>query len=447
MKYAPQGKKSPQKNPKAKEFNCFARPLYCTAFILTFIIQASAFAQVDYRPGYVIKNNGRMETGLINFRGDESNESECFFKKDSLSEPIKYATADLMGYRFTDSKYYVRKKIVRYNVEEVLFLECLISGRSTIYSSNEQDTARFFIEKDGAISEIYSTDVVGFDLNGYKSGSKSNHNKGILKYYFKDCPELYQRIDNTTFDKKSLIKISKDYHEKVCKDEKCIIYEKSFAKNELDIGIDFSYGPVHYKYYYGNFNNAGGSYSGKNLFLFNQTANQFQVNLSAQTNLGENKWYFLKFSVGYYACKIKQDNLPIGFVYVIPYDMRSDSFNIAYSFAVLKSSLSLKRKFILGKLNPYLSIGVPVGIYIKDDGNAVQSNVNNPYQASFGKSGFYENEFKHEGLLFGGSFETGIEIPHLLTSKGIFLSLLYERLQTTSTIKGNSFGFKTGFYF
>jgi hypothetical protein len=127
--------------------------------------------------------------------------------------------------------------------------------------------------------------------------------------------------------------------------------------------------------------------------------------------------------------------------------MRADSFNIAYSFSVLKTTLSVKRKFIIGKFYPYLSIGAPLGIYLKDDGNVASNQPGSKFQTSFGRSGFFSKEFKHEAVLFGASLETGIEIPHVLTSKGIFFSFIYEYLRTDNTVRGNSFGLKTGIYF
>jgi hypothetical protein len=49
---------------------------------------------------------------------------------------------------------------------------------------------------------------------------------GLLKYAFGDCPQIFPLINKAKFENKSLIDITKRYHDIKCDGEKCIIYEK-----------------------------------------------------------------------------------------------------------------------------------------------------------------------------------------------------------------------------
>jgi len=67
-----------------------------------------------------------------------------------------------------------------------------------------------------------------------------------MKYILKDAPQLYNEIDKSQLDHKSLIKIAKDYQNVVCKDESCLIYEKK-TKSKIGLAISSVIGT--YKYY------------------------------------------------------------------------------------------------------------------------------------------------------------------------------------------------------
>jgi hypothetical protein len=91
-------------------------------------------AQSDFRPGYIVNNNGDTLTGLIDYKGNQANARKCIFKLSNDASEEKFTPDDIKAYRFIDSKYYVSKKVMTEDSTETqLFLEYLIDGIVDIY--------------------------------------------------------------------------------------------------------------------------------------------------------------------------------------------------------------------------------------------------------------------------------------------------------------------------
>jgi hypothetical protein len=45
------------------------------------------YAQLDFRPGYIVTHQGETVQGLINYRGDGRSQRLCTFKKDASAAP------------------------------------------------------------------------------------------------------------------------------------------------------------------------------------------------------------------------------------------------------------------------------------------------------------------------------------------------------------------------
>jgi hypothetical protein len=199
------------------------------------------FSQFDYRKGYYINNNRDTIYGLIDYKGDIENSKECHFKLNGHSKEAVFLPDQISSYRFLEDKYYVSKKIKDIESEKYIFLECLLKGKATVYYYRSNKIDRYFIEKDGVIGELTNDEVIINDINGVVGVRNSNKYKGYLKSSFQDCPNIFPKIDSTDFNKKSLIKITKEYHDQICSDEKCIIYTKNIPKIETQYGLFFYY--------------------------------------------------------------------------------------------------------------------------------------------------------------------------------------------------------------
>jgi hypothetical protein len=201
------------------------------AFLLLAILSSHflAFAQTDFRPGYIITNSNDTISGEIDYRGDLLMAQRCTFKS---SEEIKteYTPFDISAYRFTNGKYYVSRDLNGRSA----FLEYLIKGKVNVYYQRDQEGDHYYMDKEGVkLAEIpykeeirYKEGENHFDHSVYYLYQSIVH-KNFLALYLQDAPKLEPRIYNLEKpEHQNMIRLAKDYHNIVCKDETCIIYDK-----------------------------------------------------------------------------------------------------------------------------------------------------------------------------------------------------------------------------
>jgi len=379
---------------------------------LALFICVHGYSQYEYQPGYIVKLDGQTEEGLINFRSSEFNTKKCEFKKDNNATPIIYLPNSIEAYRLIDSKYFVSKRVLIDNTDTTVFLECLISGKASIYYAQWNSLDHYYLEKEGKLVEMNNNkiDVVQDGINYQRS---SNQYRGILKYNFRDCPQMSQEIDNADFSKKSLIKLSKDYHEYVCKDEQCIIYEKKVKKRHIRLGVDFSYGTT--KLYFVQ----------NELDLSLNRTNQYQFDIYSQMQLDQQGAYSLQFSLGYYSYKGESFNSEMDWV--------KNVYNIhyQYQFSILKPAIQLSYKIKTGKINPYVMVGIFSTLLLSDKGETQINNFIKQFNSDYGS------------FNFGGRGEIGFEIKPINTNFSVF----YERYLSAPLTNSNVLGLKFGYYF
>ncbi len=187
----------------------------------------SVNGQNEYKNGYIIRNNSDTIYGLISLRSNYANSLECVYKKNSDANADHFSPGDIRAYRIEDIKYYVSKEITLKDNKTKVFLEYLLHGIVDLYYLKAIDEKYFFIEKDDSLFQLSNEEKVLFDKWGGKFLTKSGQYYGILTYLFQNSPETLKKINDTRFDYKSLINITKEYHENVCKDYKCIEYTQS----------------------------------------------------------------------------------------------------------------------------------------------------------------------------------------------------------------------------
>jgi len=243
----------------------------------------------------------------------------------------------------------------------------------------------------------------------------SNQYRGILKYNFRDCPQMSQEIDNADFSKKTLIKLSKEYHEYVCKDEQCVIYEKKVRKRPIRLGIDVSYATTQI------------IYAQYNIDFSLKKANQYQFDICSQMQLDQQGAYNLAVSLGYYSYKgeLLNNSVALGNV--------SEPNDIHYQFSVLKPAIQLSYKIKTGKINPYVSIGLFSTFFLSEKCELYSQLYKFTEQFNSGI----------ESTMFGGKGEIGFEIKPL----NISFSLFYEQYLTVPFIGSNDLGLKFSYYF
>ncbi len=203
-------------------------------FLLAWVGLNVCYGQNDWIPGYVIKLQGDTIHGFIENNDAKENVIQCFFRNEINSNTHNYSPEEIIGYRFIEGKFFISKKISDPEFDNPVFLEFLIKGEANIYHYLGD---RYFIEKDNKIYELKNThmDILNeVEMRDYRVEKKEYI--GTLSYLLQDA-KIQQDILKTELKPKPLIKIAKKYHETVCKDEECIIFEKSISPVELHIGL------------------------------------------------------------------------------------------------------------------------------------------------------------------------------------------------------------------
>ncbi|MCX6285640.1 MAG: hypothetical protein NTY96_00820 [Bacteroidetes bacterium] len=205
---------------------------------LLLIASAYCYSQSDFRKGYLVKNPGDTAWGYIDYRGNKSNARKCIFMKDKDGRGKKtaYTPEQIIAYRFIDSKYYVSRNVQNIDKEDHLFLEYLIHGMVDIYYYRDEFGEHYLARKgDGKILPLTNEDKAHY-VDGVTYLQESKQYIGMLKFLFQDSPEVSKETESVGLSHKSLIKISKKYHEAVCTNEQCIIYEKKIPKVFVFLG-------------------------------------------------------------------------------------------------------------------------------------------------------------------------------------------------------------------
>lgn len=188
-----------------------------------FFLPGALYAQVDFRPGYVIKRSGDTLHGEINYRGDFFMSGVCKFR-DANQQVYEYFPADLIGYRFINGKYYVSKELDG----QFVFLEFLIKGELNIYYFRDNYGEYYYLEKeDLQLIEIPYEEEIRYVEDKRVLYSSKKH-IGLLGLYMQDAPELLSRIEAIGKpEHKNLINLAEDYHNAVCDDQECVIFKRN----------------------------------------------------------------------------------------------------------------------------------------------------------------------------------------------------------------------------
>lgn len=206
-------------------------------------------AQSDFRPGYIITNSLDTIHGLVDYRGEMRNMKVCTFKESIEGVAKEFLPGDISGYRYNDTgKFFVTKKIDTEEFSDTVFVEFLLNGISNLYYYKNLNYSAYFIDSENSeLLELRSKETK-IKKNGSTFAAQDNKYLGVLGYALADCPEIRKDVHKTTLSHKSLIKITRKYHDYKCSDEACVIYEKEIPVLRVELkptigyaisGIDF----------------------------------------------------------------------------------------------------------------------------------------------------------------------------------------------------------------
>lgn len=400
-------------------------------FILFLFCLINLQGQTNFIPGYIVTNENDTLQGLLDYRGDIRNSRKCEFKENENALAKEFLPFSIKGYRFTESKYYVSKYVLSEGNKTPVFLEFLVNGISDLYFYNAGIEDHYYIEKaDGKLIELTNEfKPVQVDGNNYISESKKYI--GILKLAFADCQQLFPMIKGARLEEKSLIAITKKYHDYMCDGEKCIVYEKQLPVVRVKFGsfismngsfLTFNKNPLYQAIH---FRMAAYPTIGLQLNTSMPKANE---KLSFQVSGEFGKSYFYGTGIN-------------------PANSAFEEINL-HAF-LLKGKVGFKYTYPKGKIRPTLLIGGNIIKLMKTNGKRIEERLS--------YSTVYTSEWKDvpvSDMLLGYHVDLGIDYYHSATLVP-FVKLGYESSvgnndfilsQSTTTII-NTINLNVGIYF
>lgn len=362
------------------------------------LVSLSCFGQSDFQEGYYITLQGDTIHGLIDNRGEIRNSKLCIYQRDESSDEIKFAPDEIKSYRFKDSKYYISKRINTSRGEEQVFVEFLVNGITDLYFFRDPYNYLYAIEyEDGELLELFKkTDTLYIEGRGEVFKESNNHIR-LLKATFADCMEIQPQINQVQLTHKSLIKLTKDYHNYVCEDEQCIIYEKQLPAIKIQVAPIVGYTVSNLRFDEGFYSR----------FSYDQNSNpSFGIQVNAVFPR-----IFERIS---YQLEVLYNNNDV-------YGMYRGYYQLYINNALLQPSLAFKYNSPKGKIRPTFAVGVASNFILNPEINAIINDVpgNPPKEVQL------ENIYLTTNL-FGGFVQIGCNY-NLFKNLEMFSNLKYTR--------------------
>jgi hypothetical protein len=128
------------------------------------IFSVTASSQNLFREGYIIKNDGRLIHGLVQYSRNKAVPEVCIFKRFEIAAEISYKPEELIEFGFENGNRYLSKKVDGRQV----FLDAVAVGRISLFSNGK----KYFVKKGD--SEL--TEITGKELAFYEKGDKKTFN-------------------------------------------------------------------------------------------------------------------------------------------------------------------------------------------------------------------------------------------------------------------------------
>lgn len=174
----------------------------CGLYLFTF----PAFSQTNFLPGYYITLNHDTVRGYIDYRLENRNHNECFFKDGMSEEAVKLSPNQIDGFVVNDIDYYERRTHKTRRGEELYgFFKVIIRGEVSLLLYRSEYYA---VDKTGRMYDLSEKFV---DSGGGKR--KDYYRLGVIKALTRDCEELSNQLNKRYRTNDQLPDILQEYHE------------------------------------------------------------------------------------------------------------------------------------------------------------------------------------------------------------------------------------------
>jgi Outer membrane protein beta-barrel domain len=187
---------------------------------------ASAVAQTNFQPGYVVALAGDTLRGEVDARSAQRNASLIRFRTSPTAEPVPYQPAQLRGYGLADGQLYQTETILvapPVTLETVgapapatpqaAFLEVVVQGAaSLLYRRDQQGKERFYLRMSGQPVQELEQSTQQVEQKGTTYLRQTNQFRFTLAAAMRQCLALQPVINTTRYSTTGLTQLVQRYN-------------------------------------------------------------------------------------------------------------------------------------------------------------------------------------------------------------------------------------------
>ncbi len=229
--------------------------------ILFGLLSPKGFAQVNFRPGYVVTGAGDTLRGMIDFRKWETNPKNIRFKPGGSEEAVDYRPLSIKMFKVEDEKYVGAVVKVEISIrttsnlnykrdfefrQDTTFLETLIDGEKSLYVNKlSYSNENYYIRRNGHF-ELLQYKRFLRDVDGQSVTAENKKFVGQLQVYFNDCPSLQKQINGVMYTRRSLKNLFEKYY--ACQNEEPEFFlSHQVLKVEVGVEAGAAYSTLHFR--------------------------------------------------------------------------------------------------------------------------------------------------------------------------------------------------------
>lgn len=315
----------------------------------------------NFQPGFIIDLKGDTIKGQIDYKRWDRNPKSITFRQEvqtstfhpneiqSFSvESENYQSAivdvDVSPYKPNDLTQSPEPEYKR----DTVFLQSVFQGKKNLFFLKDRNAKKHFYILDNGFEPLVYKQYVKYNSGGSAKGILDNTKyKSQLAIFFKDCPDIQPRIERTTYDANSMIKLFTYYHE--CTNQS-IQYSNEHKEAKVEFGIL-----------------AGATIS--NLNFDGPDEYQYVVDSRYEASLTPSLGFYLDLKL------LRSKGLSItNDLFYSSFDIKgnvtpangTNEINSTFQFQYIKTHHQL-RVDVLKNKKIYLGAGVSTGIAIKDE--------------------------------------------------------------------------------
>ncbi|MFO7656517.1 MAG: hypothetical protein R6W78_05570 [Bacteroidales bacterium] len=208
-------------------------------FVIPIILSESILSQDFFYEGSIVTLNKDTVYGKIKDLGLKKNSLLCTFNPVNSNVIVEYQPGEIISY-FVNKKYYVSKTIKINNYDTMLFAEYLVDGTLDLFNVQIEKTTYYLIEDDNGTQSLVNINknAISNQDDAIKANLQRSIDRGTIKLAMKNYPPILEQIDNVLLeDRKSVVRLMTNYHNAICKNEKCIDYTKKDIKPDVYLGF------------------------------------------------------------------------------------------------------------------------------------------------------------------------------------------------------------------